>query len=898
MKRKSVILVVDDQSKNAELLEAHLVPQGFKVVKAASGEEALNILSGNQIDLVLLDIMMPRMSGYEVLEKIRADKTIRLIPVVMVTALKATEDKINALEAGCDDFISKPFDRHELLARVKSLLRIKSLHDEVKEARTYAENIINTVREPLIVLDQDLRVASVSRSFYDFFKVKPEETVGQLIYDLGNKQWDIPELRELLENILPEKTAFDNYEVEHDFATIGRRTMLLNARQIEQAMGKERIILLAIEDITERRQLEDLLTESEFRYRRLFETASDGIVLLEKKEGHVAHANAAIEKMLGYSEAECLGKKLQHIGVSIDTRDFSETMQDLDREGILNYNDVSLKTKTGREIYTDIYMVDRAQLAQCNIRDISERKQTEEKLRESEKRFRDISHSMADWIWEVDKKGHYTFVSDTVKNVLGYDSHELIGKTPFDLMPEEECAKRKTSFFKIASKSLPISDLENWNLAKDGTRVCLLTNGIPISDEDGTFQGYRGVNKDITRQKQNEAEKASIEDQLRQAQKMEFVGRLAGGVAHDYNNALSVIIGFTELAMDAMDPTEPAHEYFNEVLKAAIRATDITRQLLAYARKQTIAPKVLNLNENMESMLKMVRRLIGEDITLAWLPEANLPSVKMDPSQIDQILANLCINARDAIPGVGKITIETKKVTFDTDYCADHRGFIPGRFVMLAVSDNGCGMDKEIQKSIFEPFFTTKDVDKGTGLGLSTVYGIVKQNNGFINVYSEPGAGTTIKIYLPQHKDNAIDIRWQDTEEIPSGHGETVMVVEDDPSILKLTETILKGLGYIVLTANRPQKAMKLVKEHVGEIHLILTDVIMPEMNGLELIDSIQSLYPNLKRVFMSGYTSDAIAHHGVFDGGINFVQKPFSKKDLAKTVRKALGEGTIGVQG
>ena len=532
------------------------------------------------------------------------------------------------------------------------------------------------------------------------------------------------------------------------------------------------------------------------------------------------------------------------------------------------------------------------------VQDVSEQKRAEEKLRESEKRFRDISHSMADWIWEVDKKGHYTFVSDTVKNVLGYDSHELIGKTPFDLMPEEECTKSKNYFFKIASKSLSIRDLVNWNLAKDGTRICLLTNGIPIFDGDGELQGYRGVDKDITRQKQIEAEKALIEDQLRQAQKMEVVGRLAGGVAHDYNNALSVIMGYTELVMDKIDLAEPLRDDLNEVLKAAKRATDITRQLLAFARKQTIMPKVLNLNENVESMLKMVRRLIGEDITLAWLPGADLQSIKMDPSQIDQILANLCVNARDAIPGVGKITIETKKVTFDTAYCANHHGFIPGRFVMLTVSDNGCGMDKEILDNIFEPFFTTKDVDKGTGLGLSTVYDIVKQNNGFINVYSEPGAGTAIKIYLPQHEDNAIDIQWQNTEDIPSGHGETVMVVEDDPSILKLAEKILKGLGYIVLTANRPKGAIKLVKEHVGEIHLLITDVIMPEMNGLELVSSIQTLYPNLKCVFMSGYTSDAIAHHGVLDEGINFVQKPFSKEDLARTVRTALDEVSISVQG
>ena len=257
MKNKPVILVVDDLLPNIELLEAHLVPQGYEIVQATSGEEALEKLSDDQVDLVLLDVMMPGMSGFDVLAKLRAENRTRRIPVVMITAHTENEDRVKALEAGCDDFISKPFDKHELLARVRSLFRIKFLNDDADEAREFAENVINTVREPLLSLDQDLRVVTVSRSFYEFFKVKPEETVGQLIYDLGNKQWDIPKLRELLETILPEKTTFDNYEVEHDFATIGRRVMLLNARQIKRGSGKERIILLAIEDITERKRLEE-----------------------------------------------------------------------------------------------------------------------------------------------------------------------------------------------------------------------------------------------------------------------------------------------------------------------------------------------------------------------------------------------------------------------------------------------------------------------------------------------------------------------------------------------------------------------------------------------------------------------------------------------------------------
>ena len=384
-------------------------------------------------------------------------------------------------------------------------------------------------------------------------------------------------------------------------------------------------------------------------------------------------------------------------------------------------------------------------------------------------------------------------------------------------------------------------------------------------------------------------EKKQLEDQYGQAQKMESVGRLAGGVAHDYNNALTAIMGFTELAMMDSDPEGPFHDDLNQVLKAARRAQDITRQLLAFARKQTIAPRVLDLNENVESMLKMFRRLIGEDIDFVWLPGKALGNVKMDPSQIDQILANLCVNARDAIKGVGKITIETGMVTLDKTYCDNHVGFVPGEFVLMSVSDNGCGMDKEILDNIFEPFYTTKAADKGTGLGLSTVYGIVKQNNGFITVDSELGKCTSVKIYLPRHEGKAAQIEWESTTKIPQGCGETILVVEDNLQILKLAQKILQGLNYTVLIADTPKGAMGLVKEHTGKIHLLITDVIMPEMNGRELSEQLQSIFPDLKCIFMSGYTANAIAHHGVLDEGVHFVQKPFSKHDLATIVRKVL---------
>lgn len=394
----------------------------------------------------------------------------------------------------------------------------------------------------------------------------------------------------------------------------------------------------------------------------------------------------------------------------------------------------------------------------------------------------------------------------------------------------------------------------------------------------------------IVHRKRSEKDRETLQAQFNQAQKMESVGRLAGGVAHDYNNMLSVILGYTEMCLEKVDPSNPLHDDLLQIFDAGKRSADITRQLLAFARKQTIAPKVLDLNQTVEGLLKMLRRLIGEDINLAWLPSAGLRSIKMDPSQMDQLLANLCVNARDAITGVGKITIETGMVTFDEAYCSYHLGFIPGDFVLLAVSDDGCGMNKETLSKIFEPFFTTKEEGRGTGLGLATVYGIVKQNNGFVNVYSEPGQGTTFNIYLPVYIAESGEIRSKIiTESTPSGHGETIMIVEDEVAVLNLSRAMLEKFGYTVLTASAPSEAIHMAKTHGVLIDLLITDVVMPEMNGRDLSEQLHIINPKIKTLFMSGYTANVIAHRGILDEGVHFIHKPFSTNDFAVKVREVL---------
>lgn len=524
----------------------------------------------------------------------------------------------------------------------------------------------------------------------------------------------------------------------------------------------------------------------------------------------------------------------------------------------------------------------------------TERKRAEEALQRSEALYRLVVENINDIVWTFDLSSMtYTFVSPSLQRILGYDEETMVKNLDVIFTPEtkQHVLKAFGKFIESnAEEDILVMDAEHRH--KDGSLIWMEISASPLKDDLGNIVGFLGTTRDITERRWAEEEKAKLEGQLHQAQKMESVGRLAGGVAHDFNNMLGIIIGHAELAMGQVDPSHPLHVNLEEILKAANHSADLTRQLLAFARKQTIAPKVLDLNATVEGMLKMLRRLIGEDIVLNWQPKADLWPVKVDPSQIDQILANLCVNSRDAIAGVGKMIIETGNRTFDGDYCGAHAGFTPGEYVMMAVSDDGCGIDKKTMANIFEPFFTTKEMGKGTGLGLATVYGIVKQNRGFINVYSEPEQGTTFTIYLSRHKGKASQMQKAALAE-PAVRGyETILLVEDEPAILELIMLMLEKLGYTVLTAGTPGDSIRLAAgKHAGEIHLLMTDVVMPEMNGKDLAGNLLFLYPHLKRLFMSGYTADVIAHNGIMDEGVSFIQKPFSMKELATKVREALGK-------
>ncbi len=487
----------------------------------------------------------------------------------------------------------------------------------------------------------------------------------------------------------------------------------------------------------------------------------------------------------------------------------------------------------------------------------------------------------AEMILITDVKEAIQYVNPAFEAVTGYSRAEAVGRTPRILKSGGHGAE----FFKELWAALGAG--KSWkgritNRRKDGTPFIADTSISPVIDADGTVVNYVASMRDVSRE-------LLLEDQLLQAQKMESVGRLAGGVAHDFNNMLHVIGNYVELALKETQTASSLHGHLLQIQAAAQRSAELTRQLLAFARKQTISPRVIDLNEAIPGMMKMLQSLIGEDIDLSWKPGGAEAAVKMDPVQLNQVLANLAVNARDAIAGVGRITIETGKVKLDEAYCAQHAGYAPGDYVLLAVSDDGRGMDGETMAHLFEPFYTTKPVGKGTGLGLATVYGIVRQNNGFINVYSEPAHGTTVKLYFPCVGAEGIPAKAEDERPVPRRGEETVLVVEDEEAILALSRTMLTGLGYTALTARTPDEAIRLAREHAGTIHLVVTDVVMPGMNGRDLVEQLRRIKPGMKYLYMSGYTADVIAHQGVLEEGVQFIPKPFTMDGFSEKIREAL---------
>jgi len=638
------------------------------------------------------------------------------------------------------------------------------------------------------------------------------------------------------------------------------------------------------------RAAENALHESEKRFRSLVENALEGI-FQETPGGRFTAANPAFARILGYESTQQLMSEVSNASqLYVDPRRRAELLVTLEVEGQVSGFEVQLRRKDGRLIWARqaIRALRDSQGHPVSfeglLEDVTERRGAEEALLESERWLRETQQiaQVGSWAWDV--RNNDVVWSDELYRIYGISPHQRPEAHKGHLervIPDDR--PRVAQIITEALRNLEPVEYEFRIVREDGSLRTLRTYGRVQTDGAGQAVRMVGATQDITASR-------LLEEQLRQAQKMEAIGQLAGGIAHDFNNLLGVISGYGDLLMKEIGPQHPGHRRLEQIRRAADRAAGLTRQLLAFSRKQTLQPAVLDLNTVVGDIDNMLRRLIGEHIQFVSVLAPKLGKVRADPGQLEQVLVNLAVNARDAMPRGGKLIIETADAFLDRSYLQTHADGRPGPYVVLAVSDTGHGMDARTVSHIFEPFFTTKDPGKGTGLGLSTVYGIVKQSEGLVHVYSEPERGTTFKVYLPRVEDNGAVERPEVATEAEPGGSETVLLAEDENSLRILIREVLKDAGYRVIEAMSAEEAVSRAESHRGPLHLLISDLIMPRMTGRQLAEQVTAKRPACKVLYMSGYTPEALGHQGLSDPGAHFLEKPFTMNALLRKVRDVLG--------
>jgi PAS domain S-box-containing protein len=882
MNEPTRILILDDDPGLRRTLGDILQAKGFQPLAMATGRQALEEMTQQDIPLALIDLMLDDMPGLEALRRIRM-----LSPntqCILITGHASQHSAIEAINLGAYSYVIKPYDADQLLLTIRRALEKQEVEAALRRSEAKYRRLHESMSDAFAIVDMQGRLVEWNHAYRKLLGYSDEELRQMTYMDLTPRRWHAMEAKIVKEQVIALGHC-DVYEKEYcrkdgSVIPIELRTYLLR-----DDAGQPSGMWAIVRDICDRKRIQNELIRAREEWENIFH-AIGHLTLILDPDYTILAMNRAAQNILGPLKDGVIGKKCHEVFHASSappaacplqralTSNRHETSE-IEVEALNKTFVVSCTPVKGRDGKTEkiIHIAT----------DITDRKRTEAALRQSEERYRSHFEYVSDAVYSIDRGLKVLSVSPSVEKLLGYKAEELVGRPIYELniLAPEYMEKALGDIKKVFSGE-SISGATYEFIARDGSRKFGEVSGSPLVQE-GQVTAIVSVARDVTERKR-------LEEQLHQSQKLEAIGTLAGGVAHDFNNLLTVILGDADLLLLELGESHPFYKRIVEIREAGQRAAALTRQLLAFSRRQVIEPKILNLNDVVINVRKMLDRLIGENIRLAMELSSDLGQVKVDPGQIEQVVINLAVNAKDAMPEGGQISIQTANIDLAPSFFAEKNiAHVPGPYVVLKLADTGAGMTPEVLSHVFEPFFTTKKPGSGTGLGLATVYGIVKQNKGFIFVASEPGKGAQFSIYLPMVAgEKKVPKADPISPQGPFGD-ETVLVVEDDAQLRAVIAKCLKRCGYRVVEAEDVESALIFCDRHRQPIHLLLTDVVMPGKSGKDLADRLTLLQPAMKVLFMSGYTDEGIARYGVLEPGISLLQKPFSLEALANRVREVL---------